>query len=149
MARIKLPKGIGSWGAFWSYGDPWPTQGEIDAIETRGNEGTKYHTNYFYGSTEGTNQVSGAEGHITADKDLTDCFHVFEIIWEKDKLTSYLDGTVVEVKKSGGHINGMFNKEQRIAVNLAIGGNFFDPNLDPGTIQPGTMTIDWVKVYTK
>lgn len=149
MARIKLPKGIGMWGAFWSYGDPWPTQGEIDAIETRGNEGTKYHTNYFYGATEGNNQVNGAEGHITADMDLTDCFHVFELVWEKDKLTSYLDGTVVEIKKSGGHIANMFGKQQRITVNLAVGGNFFDPNLDPDTIEPGTMMVDWVKVYTK
>jgi len=31
-ARIKLPAGEGLWPAFWSYGDPWPTQGEIDIV---------------------------------------------------------------------------------------------------------------------
>jgi beta-glucanase (GH16 family) len=149
MARIKLPKGIGMWGAFWSYGDPWPTQGEIDALEARGNEGTKYHTNYFYGTAANANLVSGAEGHITADADLTECFHVYELIWEQNKLTSYLDGTIVEVKKSGGYINGMFGKQQRITLNLAVGGNFFPGDLDPNTIEPGTMLVDWVKVYTK
>jgi beta-glucanase (GH16 family) len=36
MTRIKLPAGYGMWPAFWSYGDPWPTQGEIDILEARG-----------------------------------------------------------------------------------------------------------------
>ena len=26
IARVKLPTGYGMWPAFWSYGDPWPTQ---------------------------------------------------------------------------------------------------------------------------
>ncbi len=50
VARIKLAAGYGMWPAFWSYGDPWPTQGEIDFIEARGQEPFKYQTNYFYGS---------------------------------------------------------------------------------------------------
>ena len=36
VARIKLPSGYGMWPAFWTYGDPWPTQGEIDILEARG-----------------------------------------------------------------------------------------------------------------
>jgi beta-glucanase (GH16 family) len=36
MARIKLPAGYGMWPAFWSYGDPWPTQGEIDIWKQEG-----------------------------------------------------------------------------------------------------------------
>jgi beta-glucanase (GH16 family) len=147
VARIKLPAGKGMWGAFWSYGDPWPTQGEIDFIETRGNEGTKYHTNYFYGTSANNNLVSGAEGHITADSDLTECYHVYELIWEKSKLTSYLDGNAVEIKKSGGYISSMFDKQQRITLNLAVGGNFFT-GLDPNEIETGSMTVDWVKVFT-
>jgi hypothetical protein len=30
---------------------PWPTQGEIDILEARGQEDMKYQTNYFYGRT--------------------------------------------------------------------------------------------------
>jgi beta-glucanase (GH16 family) len=40
IARIKLAPGYGMWPAFWSYGDPWPQQGEIDIVEARGNEPT-------------------------------------------------------------------------------------------------------------
>ena len=57
IARIKLPAGYGMWPAFCSYGDPWPTQGEIDFLEARGQEPTKYQTNYFYGKAVNHNVV--------------------------------------------------------------------------------------------
>jgi beta-glucanase (GH16 family) len=147
IARIKLPKGYGMWPAFWSYGDPWPTQGEIDFVEARGQEPTKYSTNYFYGTSPNTNLVKRATGYITADSDLQNCYHVYEMIWEQTKLTSILDGTVVEVKTSGGYIPELFGKQERITLNLAVGGAFFS-RLDPSKIQTGTMQVDWVKVFT-
>jgi beta-glucanase (GH16 family) len=146
-ARIKLPSGYGMWPAFWSYGDPWPTQGEIDFVEARGQEPTKYQTNYFYGKTANRNVVRNAVGYITADADLTQCYHVYEMVWEQDKLTSYLDGQVVEVKTSGGYIPSLFGKTERITLNVAVGGNFFT-NFNPSLIVTGTMYVDWVKVFT-
>jgi beta-glucanase (GH16 family) len=147
MARVKLPLGYGLWGAFWTYGDPWPVQGEIDIIESRGQDPLKYQTNYFYGTAANTNLVTGAEHVITADEDLTDCYHVYELIWQKDKLIYLLDGAVVELKTSGGHIPSMFDTEQKIVFNLAVGGNFFS-SFDPEQVEPNTMYIDWVKVFT-
>jgi beta-glucanase (GH16 family) len=147
VARIKLPAGTGLWPAFWSYGDPWPTQGEIDIIEARGSEPKKYQTNYFYGTSANSNLVQGAEGVIEADADLTACYHVYELIWDGTKLTSLLDGTIVQVKTSGGYIPAMFGKQQKIVLNLAVGGLFFS-DLNPSSIQEGTMQVDWVKVFT-
>jgi beta-glucanase (GH16 family) len=70
IARIKLPPGYGMWSAFWSYGDPWPTQGEIDFLEARGQEPTKYQTNYFYGRAANRNFVRNQEGYINTNGDL-------------------------------------------------------------------------------
>jgi hypothetical protein len=68
------------------------------------------------------------------------------MIWEKNTLSSYLDGALLEVK-SGGYIPNLFGKKERITLNLAVGGNFFT-NLDPTKIVPGTMYVDYVKVFT-
>ena len=146
MARIKLPAGYGMWPAFWSYGDPWPTQGEIDILEARGQDPYIFHTNYFYGRVAGKNLVSGAEKSITSDVDLTTCYHVYELIWSKNDLTYLFDGKVVDIK-SGGYIPNIFGKSEKITLNLAVGGLFF-PNLDSSLIQTGTMSVDWVKVFT-
>lgn len=147
VARIKLPAGYAMWPAFWSYGDPWPTQGEIDIVEARGNEPTKYQTNYFYGTQANTNLVRNASGYITANASLQSCYHLYEMIWEQDKLTSYLDGQVVEIKTEGGYITSLFGKTERITLNLAVGGNFIARRVDPNKVQPGTMYVDYVKVF--
>jgi len=147
IARIKLPAGYGMWPAFWSYGDPWPTQGEIDFLEARGNEPYKYYTNYYYGTTPGTVFNEDASEVITSKEDLTACYHVYEIEWSQNALSSYLDGKLVETKKAGTHIPDLFGKTERVVLNLAVGGGFF-PGLDKSLIQPGTMYVDWVKVFT-
>lgn len=146
IARLKLPTGYGMWPAFWSYGDPWPTHGEIDIMEARGNEPFKYQTAYWYGRRSGVNTTNNTEGYITSDISLTDCWHVYEVIWEKDKLTYIFDGQIV-VTKTGGNIPNFYRKTQRVTLNLAVGGGFFG-NPDPSTIQTGTMQIDWVKVFS-
>jgi len=145
MARIKLPPGYGMWPAFWSYGDPWPTQGEIDILEGRGQEEFKYQTNYFYGKTTGRNLVRGAEGFVTSDVSLQACYHIYEVIWSQNSLAFYFDGQLVKTN-SGGYVPSLFGKSERITLNLAVGGNFFS-NLNPSLIQTGTMYVDWVKVF--
>ena len=146
MARIKLPAGYGMWPAFWSYGDPWPTQGEIDCMEARGQEPFNYQTNFFYGRRTNQNLVRGAEGFITSSVSLTDCWHVYEMIWAKDSLTFMLDGAIVKVN-TGTYVGNLFGKTERIVLNLAVGGLFFS-NFDPSQIVTGTMQVDYVKVFT-
>ena len=145
-ARMKLPTGYGMWPAFWSYGDPWPTQGEIDIMEARGNEPFKYQTAYWYGRRSGINLASNTEGFITSSVSLTDCWHVYEVIWSKNSLIFYLDGQIVD-SKTGGYIPNFFRKSERLTLNLAVGGGFFG-NPDPSTIQTGSVMVDWVKVFT-
>jgi beta-glucanase (GH16 family) len=146
IARIKLPVGYGMWPAFWSYGDPWPTQGEIDILEARGQEDFKYQTNYFYGKTVNRNLVRGAEGFVTTDVSLQTCYHVYELIWSQNSLEFYFDGVLVKTN-SGSYVPSLFGKTERITLNLAVGGNFFS-NFNPSLIQTGTMYVDWVKVFT-
>ena len=145
-ARVKLPAGYGMWPAFWSYGDPWPTQGEIDCMEARGQEPTKYQTNYFYGRAANRNLVKNQVGFITANMSLQTCWHVFEVIWSQNALTFMLDGQTV-VTNTGSYVSNLFGKTERVTLNLAVGGNFFT-NLDPAQIQLGTYSVDWVKVFT-
>jgi beta-glucanase (GH16 family) len=151
-ARMKLASGYGMWPAFWAYGADWPTNGEIDVIESKGHLPFQYATNYFYGTSAGTNLVSGAEGQVTSTIDLTQYWHVYEVIWEEHQLTYMFDGQIVKTLTSsstaGQYIDDMFGKTQNIVVNLAVGGDYFQ-NPDPATIVTGSMQVDWVKVFTK
>ena len=145
-ARLKLPSGYGMWPAFWSYGDPWPTQGEIDIMEARGEEPYSFQTAYWFGRRPGKNLVSNSATVIGSNVSLMDCWHVYEVIWAKNSLTFLFDGAVVDTK-SGGYIPSMYGKQERITLNLAVGGLFFE-NTEPAPIQPGTFQVDWVKGFT-
>lgn len=152
-ARMMIPQGNGLWPAFWTYGEDWPTNGEIDIIEGIGDPHT-YITNYFYGKNPGKAQTLNALSvdRVTATADLSSAFHVYEVIWTKDKLVFLLDGAIVATKSSategGKYIPEFFGKLQHITLNLAIGGDIFE-KLDPLTIQTGSLYVDWVKVFTK
>jgi len=151
-ARMKLAAGYGMWPAFWSYGAAWPTNGEIDVIESKGHLPFVYGTNYFYGSTAGTNQVPSNSGlDQTMTKDLTKYWHVYEVIWEETKLTFMLNGKIIRTLRSdtppGQYIDDMFGKTQTIALNLAVGGDYFG-NPSVSSIVTGNMQVDWVKVFT-
>jgi beta-glucanase (GH16 family) len=145
-ARIKLPAGYGMWPAWWSYGDPWPTQGEIDILEARGQEPYRFQTNYFYGKTANRNLVKNAETFIVSNVNLQTCFHVYELVWERNSLKFYFDGQLVDTK-TGGYVSSLFGKKEKLVLNVAVGGVFFY-NLNPALIVPGTMEVDWVKVFT-
>lgn len=147
MARIKLPSGYGMWPAFWSYGDPWPTQGEIDILEARGQEPNTYYTNYFYGTQTNQNLVTNSTSTINSSTSLQTCWHVYELIWEQNSLSFYLDGQLVD-QKTGGYVSDLFGKKEKIVLNLAVGGNFFS-RLITKNIVTGTMQVDWVKVFTQ
>lgn len=150
-ARIKIPEAYGMWPAFWSYGNPWPTHGEIDIMEGIG-DAHRYITNYYYGSVADTPVTSDdlTAEEITTTKDLSNSFHVYELIWTKTSLTFLLDGQVMETKTATQpgqqYIPSMFGKSQNIILNLAVGGGMFQ-NLDPSKIQPSSMYVDWVKVF--
>jgi beta-glucanase (GH16 family) len=144
IARIKQPKGYGMYPSFVSYGNNWPTQGQIDFALANGQSPTQYLTNYYYSSKAGTNDVRGGIGNITTNADLTECYHVYETEWTKDALAYYLDGKLVETKTGGGLVPNLFGKSHRLSFYLAVNSTF----LTRGQISTGTMYVDWVKVFT-
>ena len=160
-ARLKLPAGYGLWPAFWTYNDPWPTQGEIDILEAKGQETTQgtYQTNYLYGiNSGGPNQVLTAASQplIQTGVDLTACYHVYMVEWTQNKLTYYFDGNIVETKidsQAAGDenefIDRLNDKSHRIVLNLAVGGDFLGRPTAKSIPAGGTMFVDWVRVFVK
>ncbi len=153
MAHIKMPAGNGMWPAFWSYGDPWPTKGEIDIIESRGNIPMQFSSNIFYGNEPGvpiTNNDNTVVEH-EVDVDITADFHNYELIWTSNSLQIYFDGELLHRynANSANYIVNLFGQKQKIVLNTAVGGFFF-PNASPSTFaDTAEMQVDWVRVYKR
>ncbi|HYH67354.1 MAG TPA: glycoside hydrolase family 16 protein, partial [Urbifossiella sp.] len=81
--RAKLPTGKGVWPALWmlpqddKYG-PWPTSGEIDVMEARGQEPNKVLGTLHYGSRWPANTHTSKEHVFPAGQTIAD-WHVYGV----------------------------------------------------------------------
>lgn len=160
-ARISLPKGGGSWPAFWMMGENyptahWPLCGELDIMEHVGNQPSMIsyalHTSMKNGSrgnnwSARTNQ-DGIEGE----------YHVYGIRWEEsehfgcDRITFTFDGVdkatrLEELEHIDDPVYWPFNKPFFFILNVAVGGNF-GGTIDPNAFNKDVMMkVDWIHVY--
>lgn len=157
-ARIKLPKGKGTWPAFWMMPvgndwstNPWPMCGEIDIMEEVGYDpdvvSSSIHTQ-DYNHTKNTQKthsmkVAGAEGD----------FHVYALEWTADAITTYVDGKVqLSVTKQAlgsGHNQWPFHYSFYPILNLAWGGDWGGAKGVDESALPVTMEVDYIRVFQK
>lgn len=156
-ARIKLPKGKGTWPAFWmmpcnnDFGaNPWPKCGEIDIMEEVG-----VNPNYTSSSlhTEKFNHVMGTQitkERLTAGAE--DGFHVYRLEWTPDYIKTYVDGKeLLNFNNDGKNDVGSwpFNKPFYVILNLAWGGDWGGMNGVDESALPVQMEVDYVRVFQK
>jgi beta-glucanase (GH16 family) len=146
-ARIKLPKGQGTWPAFWMLGQNihtvgWPACGEIDIMEHINNE------DIIHGTLHWLNEKHVSSGGQTPC-DVTK-YHDYSIEWDKESVRLFLDGKKYwEVNiRDGINSTEEFHKPHYIILNLAIGGDW-PKNPGVNTVFPDTMFVDYVRVYQK
>lgn len=150
-ARIQLPVGQGIWPAFWLLGADfptvgWPTCGEIDIMEYRGQE-----PNLVHGSVHGPGYSGGAaitKRYELAGPGFQAGFHTFAVEWDFDHITWLVDDVpyhTVTPANLPAHGRWVFDHPFFIILNVAVGGNFVGPP-DATTIFPQKMLVDWVRV---
>ena len=150
-ARIQLPSGNGMWPAFWTYGDPWPTQGEIDILEARGNEPFAYQSNIFYGPRANRSVTRTTEVHYTVGADLTADYHVYAMVWASNFIEIYLDDQLMHtyVANRDNQVANLFGKKEKIVLNTAVGGLFFQDRNSANYANEALMEVDWLRVYKR
>lgn len=150
--RAKLPKGRGTWPAFWmlpekfTYGvNYWPDNGEIDIMEYVGYEPAKIHgtvhMNKYYGGTA----ISKSMTYYGVE----DSFHTYSIEWSPEAIKFYVDNYYYGMYQRLGHDWQYWPYDQNffILLNFAVGGNWGGAQGIDDNIFPQTFEIDYVRVY--
>ena len=172
-ARIKIPKGKGFWPAFWMFGDD-PNYNEIDVFEfwneydAWGNfdpsKLSKIHHMTMHSDFDGDGNKSMCPTKYSG-VDFSQDFHVFTLIWEKNKIEWYVDGILKRtdyryytilgqatgciINEWGEYIlNKIYtNDPMAIILSLAIQSGSNSPNsLTP---FPSQLEVDWVRYYRR
>jgi beta-glucanase (GH16 family) len=170
--RAKLPAGQGLWPALWmmpkdsAYGG-WPTSGEIDVLESTGQNTGLVQGSLHSGSSPGTHVTqtktfsqSGSEPAGFA----TTAWHTYDLLWDQGSSNNaatfnwYVDGILYETQHGGWFIpttavpqgtnkDAPFDKPFYIIMNLAVGGDYVgNPNIAAGTYG---MQVDYARAYQR
>jgi len=151
-ARVMLPKGKGLWPAFWALGTNigsvgWPACGEIDIMETVGDQLTSNHGS-LHGPGYSGNADLTAVYNLPAGTSFGDDFHVFAAEWEQDVVRFYVDDHLYETRvPSQAPGNWVFNQKFFLIMNIAVGGTW--PGTPDDSIFPSSMSVDYVRVYSR
>ena len=175
-ARIKSPRGVGLWPAFWLIGatsNPysgykqlgWPRSGEIDILEIRGGTETRLNSTIHYGPYWPENRASGDYLEDT-DVNLADDFHVYGVTWDFDALHFLFDGQAwltIDLKQLNKDSKKYYIREAygaksgfAINMNLAVGGQYISGKIpadsvfdDKAPYEDRCLMVDWVRVFRK
>ncbi len=142
----KVPAGVGTWAAAWMLGSnistvDWPNCGEIDIMEHLGREENKVYGTLHYPGRSG----SSADGSTRMITGATTAFHTYSLDWTSAFIKIYVDGQLIHSVTNTNAIP--FNHNFFIILNLAMGGNFGGPNIDPN-LTSATLEVDYVRVYS-
>ena len=151
-ASIKLPKGKGTWPAFWMMPvnfRSWPADGEIDIMEEVGG-----HPNYVSSSLHANAHVHSNNTQVTHEMFLDgaeDDFHTYAILWTHDNITTYVDGEVqLSYDNRGlGRDDWPYDDPFYVIFNLAWGGDWGGTYGIDESALPVTMEVDYVRVFQK
>ncbi len=153
--RAALPKGQGVWPALWMLGTnidavSWPSCGEIDIMELRGDIPNKIDGTVHFGNNNDTHQYRGQPKYLSGNKNFQDEFHVFTLLWEADKIEFLVDDELfyTVTPTTTGMFPYPFNKNFFFIFNVAVGGEY-PGNPDATTAMPQSMIVDYVRVFSK
>lgn len=150
-ARMKLPQTQGVWPAFWLLGSNleeagWPTCGEIDIMEHKGNSPT-----LTSGALHGPGYFADHTPFIALnnmDEVVDQNYHVYGVDWNADRVQWLIDGRVF-YQASRDEVNSRgqwaFDNEMFVLFNFAVGGTF-PGNPDHTSVFPQKMYVDWIKI---
>ncbi len=139
--RARLPAGRGYWPAFWLMpaDKSWPP--EIDIMEILGHEPGKLYTTLHTKET-GKHTKSDIPPHDIPDSSAD--YHTYALDWGPQEMVFYFDDKEIARRPTPADMNKPFY----ILINLAVGGDW-PGNPDAATPLPGTMDVDWVRVWQR
>ena len=161
VVSAKVPEGQGLWPAIWmmpqdeSYYGQWPKCGEIDIMESLGNDTTISYSTIHYGEPHAEQQ-----GTITREgaDSFSATFHEYSVEWEPGEMRFYTDDELVltvndwftaEQGEDDKPYPAPFNQPFFVQMNLAVGGDW-PGNPDATTdFDNAEFLIDYVRVYQK
>jgi beta-glucanase (GH16 family) len=147
--EAKLPRGKGTWPAFWLFNHIGNRRPEIDIMEAyAGGEGWGFkdakgvHRPNVYAPTVWLDkEIEVAQKMYPTNTDLSEGFHKYAVKWEPNRQTFYFDGK--EVLK----VNVTMGDPKYILLDLWFGGASGEPNEKTPEGKSNSFEVNYVRAW--
>ncbi|MFJ5621545.1 family 16 glycosylhydrolase [Peribacillus loiseleuriae] len=147
--RAKPNDSQGIWPAIWMLAQDEVGHDEIDILEYLGNSPFEaWSTNHF--GKWGTNKQADGVPYVNYEA-WSEAFHVYEVEWDPEAITFYIDGVEVFKTTRGKELDSMHTRPFFLILETQVGDGWVGPvdyNKEV-TKQDSEYLIDWVRVYQK
>lgn len=147
--RAKPNDSQGIWPAIWMLAQDEVGHDEIDILEYLGNSPFEaWSTNHF--GKWGTNKQAHGVPYVNYEA-WSEAFHVYEVEWDPEAITFYIDGVEVFKTTRGKELDSMHTRPFFLILETQVGDGWVGPvdyNKEV-TKQDSEYLIDWVRVYQK
>ena len=137
--RAKLPRGQGTWPAFWMKSLSMITKkddlGELDIFEQYGNNDHGFCTTYH----DWTNKTTPYYNCNNPTPDLTNDFHTWGLLWTESKMIVYFDGKPINSAETP-HVA---KQPYYLLMDMGLGGGWPTDK----TPEQNVMQVEYVRVY--
>ena len=155
VVRAKVTNHAGTWPAIWTLGASceWPSNGEVDIME---NYGGNILANFAWGTNTRWSPTWDSSTHPVSSlgSNWADDYHLWEMDWDENRMSIYVDGVLLNDRPIGNTINGSaacggqnpFKQPHELLLNLALGGS---QGGNVGNLTfPTRYLVDYVRVYS-
>ncbi|RJG00015.1 glycoside hydrolase family 16 protein [Noviherbaspirillum saxi] len=148
--EAKLPRGKGTWPAFWLFAHPDKRRPEIDVMEAyAGGEDPWGYTDAdgvsrptSYGATVWLDEdVEAGKYQHQAKKDLSAAFHKYAVRWEPDRQTFYFDGKKIHT------VEARMTDKMYIMLDLWFGSSSGEPDASTPQGKGNSFEINYVRAW--
>ncbi len=149
--EAKLPRGKGTWPAFWIFNHIGDRRPEIDIMEAYAGGGpssgwsdASLNPTAFAATVWPQGSTTDPAGHKTlVTSDLSKGFHKYGLLWEPSKLTFYFDGSAFYT------LNVSMNDPMYILLDLWFGSASGTPDTSTPTGEANSFEVNYLKVWKK
>lgn len=153
-ARILLPSSQGLWPAFWLLGSDFaqvgsPASGEMDILETKDRAHRAF--SYVHYPSDSTLGVTVAHQRLLRGTAISPGWHTYSVTWDEHTISMAVDGhehLTLDLDSLPERGRLALRRSFSIVLNVAVEGGFASP-VDPTSVFPATMLVDWVRVYAR
>lgn len=147
--RMKWTTSVGAWPAIWFIRPAGVNpNGEIDMFEGQGDDNHAYFATLH--EWNGSSQIwnSGSNRFSLPSVDFSQ-YHTYGMLWESNKFTWYLDGTVVhQYTFTDSGVQSVFDTQQVFAIlSMQEGANWSEGNTSGVTASSLATDVDYFYVY--